>query len=100
MDLDNLTKLVQIGFYATGATVAVLTYRSAKRGLLNTVNTEYQKRVIERLHALAEELLSEFDPGSPNYWAAKGIIEEAVRQINKDYEATVNLPGGPHLIGI
>lgn len=38
--LDSLLKVTQMLFYLVGATVAVLTYRSAKRGLLNTVNTE------------------------------------------------------------
>jgi hypothetical protein len=31
--LDNTLKAVQIAFYVIGATVAVLTYRAAKRGL-------------------------------------------------------------------
>ncbi|MEO2222654.1 hypothetical protein [Priestia megaterium] len=58
--LKDIALLVQIAFYIIGATIAILTYRSAKRGLLNTVNTEYQKRVMDHLHELSETLYSEF----------------------------------------
>lgn len=39
--LGDTLKLIQIGFYSIGAITAVLTYRAAKRGLLNssTLNT-------------------------------------------------------------
>ena len=54
--LDPLLKATQILFYVVAGTVAVLTYRKAKDTLLNTVNTEYQKKVIGRLEELAKEL--------------------------------------------
>jgi hypothetical protein len=100
MTLDDLAKVAQISFYLIGSIVAIMTYRSAKRGLLNTVNTEYHKRVIDRLQKLADELLAEFDPASPHFWAGKGIIDDAVKEINRDFLHTRNMPGGPHLTGI
>ena len=81
--LDNTLKAVQIAFYVIGATVAVLTYRAAKRGLLNTVSTEYQKRVMDRLQRLSEELYSEFDMSSPTHWAKIRPVHEAVEEINE-----------------
>lgn len=59
--LKDIASIVQICFYVVGATIAILTYRSAKRGLLNTVNTEYHKRVIDHLHELSELLYAEID---------------------------------------
>src|SRR5436190_69152 len=66
-------KLVQIAFYAIASVVAILTYRAARRGLLNTVNTEYQKRVMDRLQKLSDDLYSEFEKYAQNL--AKGKQE-------------------------
>lgn len=81
----EILTIVQIGFYTVGATVAILTYRAAKRGLLNSVNTEYQKRVIDRLQRLSEDLYSEFDPKSPDYWATVNYVEAAIKDINEAF---------------
>jgi hypothetical protein len=83
--LDPLVKITQILFYVAASTVAVLTYLKAKDTLLNTVNTEYQKKVIRRLEKLAKELGSEFDSNSSNYWALQNPIIEFVNQINEVY---------------
>ncbi|MGG3124078.1 hypothetical protein ABEP18_26175 [Priestia megaterium] len=66
--IKDIAALVQICFYIVGATIAILTYRSAKKGLLNTVNTEYQKRVMDHLHLLSEELYAEFNIESEFYY--------------------------------
>ncbi len=66
-NLGDTLKIVQIVFYSVGVVIALLTYQAAKRGLLNTVNTEYQKRVMDRLQKLSEDLYSEFDPSSPTH---------------------------------
>jgi hypothetical protein len=76
-------KIVQIAFYVVGAIVAILTYRAAKRRLLNTVNTEYQKRVMDRLQKLSEDLYSEFDPSSANFWAKMRPVHDAIDEINE-----------------
>lgn len=68
LSLKDIVALIQICFYIIGATIAILTYRSAKRGLLNTVNTEYHKKVIEHLESLSETLYSEFDIHSDFYY--------------------------------
>jgi hypothetical protein len=85
----DILKIVQIGFYAIGAIVAVLTYRAARRGLLNSVNTEYQKRVMDRLQKLSWDLYSEFDPSSPAYWVNGHFVavEDAVKHINDVFTA-------------
>ncbi|MEH7321212.1 hypothetical protein V7113_30535 [Priestia megaterium] len=67
--LQEISSIVQICFYITGSTIAILTYRSAKKGLLNTVNTEYQKRVMDHLAELSNMLCAEFDQDSEQYWA-------------------------------
>jgi hypothetical protein len=79
-------KLVQIGFYIVGAIVAILTYRAARRGLLNTVNTEYQKRVMDRLQKLSEDLYSEFDPSSETYWPKVRAVHDGIDRINDVFD--------------
>src|SRR5579863_8950000 len=79
----DLLKFVQIGFYTIAAIVAILTYRAARRGLLNTVNTEYQKRVMDRLQRLSEDLYSEFDPSSPTHWSKMRPVHDAIEGINE-----------------
>lgn len=86
LTIDDALKLVQMFFYITVATVTILTYRSAKNGLLNTVNTEYQKKVINRLEEVSIELGSEFDPASPNYWANYNPIKHSIAEINEIFE--------------
>ena len=81
--LDDILKIVQIVFYLSASVFAFLTYLSVKKGFLNTVNTEYQKRVMDRLKILSEELASEFDRDSENYWAKKSHADEAVEKINE-----------------
>jgi len=58
--METTLKLIQMGFYAVASTIAILTYLKAKNGLLNTVNTEYHKKVIDRLVALSDEVFKEF----------------------------------------
>ncbi len=87
VSLDGLVKIIQILFYLAGGTVAVLTFRSARRGLLNSVNTEYQKRVMDRLRELADELSAEFDSHSPTYWVRQRTVEIVVGDINKVFAA-------------
>ncbi len=84
---DNVFRIVQTIFYAAGTILAILTYRAARHGLLNSVNTEYQKRVMDRLHKLSEDLYSEFDPESPNYWCKGGRFAEAVQEIKDEFLA-------------
>jgi hypothetical protein len=88
--LGDTLKIIQIAFYTIGAVVTILTYRAAKRGLLNTVNTEYQKRVMDRLHKLSEDLYSEFDRSSPMYWATIKPVHDAIKEINKVFENNKN----------
>jgi hypothetical protein len=84
--LGDTLKMVQIGFYVIAGVVAVLTYRAAKRGLLNTVNTEYQKRVLDRLAKLSEDLYSEFNPNSDSYLTSHKGVEQALGLIHNDFE--------------
>ncbi|MGF7213732.1 hypothetical protein GGE65_008382 [Skermanella aerolata] len=85
-DLDYWLKVTQIIVSIVVGIVTVLTYRAAKRGLLNTVNTEYQKLVMARLKELSEDLYSEFDPASPTRWYANNPVYEAVKHINEAFE--------------
>jgi hypothetical protein len=83
--IDDALKLVQIGFYVTGGAIAVLTYRAAKRGLLNSVNTEYQKRVMDRLAGLSDELFAEFDPDSEHFWAKEQMGGPLLDHVLNDF---------------
>ncbi|RFB20722.1 hypothetical protein DZB87_26555 [Bacillus sp. ALD] len=83
--IKDIAALVQICFYIVGATIAILTYRSAKRGLLNTVNTEYHKRVIDHLEKLSETLYSEFDPDSEVYFKRSFNLYEKLQKLLEEY---------------
>ena len=84
--LDVALKIVQGAFYIVAGCVAVLTYIKAKKTLLNTVNTEYNKHVINRLAELAEELFSEFDPNSGLSWREYNIVNEHFEAFCSEYE--------------
>jgi hypothetical protein len=84
--LGDSLKIIQIAFYTIGMIIAILSYRAAKRGLLNTVNTEYQQRVMDRLHKLSENLYGEFDPSSPTHWATVRPVHNAIEEINDVFE--------------
>jgi hypothetical protein len=86
MYIENALKIVQIVFYIVAATIATLTYLRAKNGLLNTVNTEYHKKVIERLSQLSDDLFSEFDPGSDNYWIKDKTASELIDRIHGELD--------------
>jgi hypothetical protein len=83
MSTEHILHLVQIAFYILGGILATLTYIKAKNGLLNTINTEYHKKVIERLSHLSDELYEEFDSSSPKYWAKNHPSKELVSRINE-----------------
>lgn len=85
MTIDDYLKLTQIGFYVAVATVAVLTYLKAKDTLLNSVNTEYHKHVIDALIKASDSLFSEFDEGSENHWTKGDQLKEIIDEINEDF---------------
>ncbi|EHC07695.1 hypothetical protein Sbal625DRAFT_0026 [Shewanella baltica OS625] len=80
--MDFLLKLFQIAFYITASVIAVLTFVKAKNGLLNSVNTEYQKKVMERLSELAEEIWEEFDFSSEKHWSKNKTLDEVMDKIH------------------
>ena len=84
MSLDEYLKLAQIGFYVTAGSVAVLTYIKAKNGLLNAVNTEYKKRVMDRLAEVSRELLAEYDPESPKHWSKVDSVREVLARLHEN----------------
>ncbi|RCX03551.1 hypothetical protein [Marinomonas foliarum] len=81
--MDIAVKIFQVLFYITGSTIAVLTYIKAKNGLLNSVNTEYQKKVMERLSQLSSELYDEFDQSSDKFWAKEDQAKEVLSQLHE-----------------
>lgn len=85
MTIDDYLKLTQIGFYVAIASVTVLTYLKAKDTLLNSVNTEYHKQVIDALIKASDSLFSEFDEGSENHWTKGDRIEEIIEEINGEF---------------
>lgn len=83
MTLDDKLKIAQLAFYSVGTVVAILTYIKAKNGLLNAVNTEYKKRVMDRLAEISVELLSEYDSFSPKCWYKTDSVKEVLDRFHK-----------------
>lgn len=83
MELDSAAKFAQIIFYAGGLFIGALTYRRAKSTILNTVNTEYHKKVIERLSDLSEELYKEFDQSSDDVWYKHDDVGDVVERLHE-----------------
>lgn len=82
--MDTLLKIIQVGFYITASSVAILTYLKAKDGLLNTVNTEYQKRVIDRLAELSTEIFDEFNCSSDYHWSKERSVKEVLDILHEE----------------
>ncbi|WP_217874205.1 hypothetical protein [Pseudoalteromonas shioyasakiensis] len=82
--MDSAVKIFQILFYITGSLIAILTFIKAKNGLLNSVNTEYQKRVMDRLALLSDELYEEFDPSSDRYWGKQDSAKEVIERLHEE----------------
>jgi hypothetical protein len=85
MNIDETLKIVQIGFYMAIACIAILTYLKAKNTLLNSVNTEYHKHVINSLIKASDALFSEFDDQSENHWLKNSQTDVIVEEINKEF---------------
>jgi hypothetical protein len=86
LTLDNVQKGAQVAFFFTTGVLAVQTYRKAKNGLLNSVNTEYQKRVMDRLKELSDDLFAEFDSESESHWSKQSSAKDCINEINEVFE--------------
>lgn len=100
--LGDTLKIVQIAFYITAGIIAVLTYRAAKRGWLTPTNTEYQKRVMDRLSKLSEDLYAEFDHSSDKCWIKCDPVREGIARMNQNFEESKSaiLKSGEWICGI
>lgn len=106
MDIDCILKFTQIGFYITGGTIVVLTYLKAKKGLLNTIYTEYQKKALLKVEEISNYLISEFDMESDFHCSKQMIIEDCVKEMLENFKKnkeillkekrwTGGIPGNP-----
>lgn len=97
MSLDDILKMTQVLFYLAVGSTAVLTYRSAKRGLLNAVNTEYQKRVMDRLAEISDDLVDHLDYDSSNHFIhtvpCSEVFDELIEKW-KPYKSEIIEHGG------
>jgi hypothetical protein len=84
--LGDTLKIVQICFYVLGMILGILTYRTAVKGWLTPTNTEYQKRVMDRLAKLSEDLYAEFDPTTDHYWPKIRAVQAAIENMNETFE--------------
>ena len=86
--LDEWQKITQICFWTVSGTIVILTYLRARKSVLSTVNTEYQKRVMDRLQKLSEDLYSEFDQSSPEHWSRPqdDFYNYFVKPINESFD--------------
>lgn len=82
MELDSIVKISQIIFYLGGLSIGVLTYQRARSTILNTVNTEYHKKVLDRLAELSEELYREFDFSSDEAWHKQDDVGYVVQMLH------------------
>lgn len=97
MIIQNTASIFQILFYIVGSTVAILTYISAKRGLLNTVNTEYHKRSMDHLETLSKRL---FDFSSDERWLKNEFLNDAyIADVVEKYEKNIEYENAFHMIG-
>lgn len=85
MSIDDYSKIAQIGFYLIMAGVAILTYLKAKNTLLNSVNTEYHKHVINSLIKASDSLFSEFEEDSDHYWLNAMKTKETIAEVNQEF---------------
>ncbi len=77
----------QIAFYLSASAVAWLTFAVARKGLLSPVNTEYQKRVMDRLSEIATELGDEWNPKSDACYIHHGEhIHDACADVDDQYD--------------
>lgn len=91
LSLTQVHQIFQIAFYVLGSALAILTYMSAKNGLLNTVNTEYYKRVLDNIQSISVELVDEFDIGK----RSGGLSSyELFDRIEKDVDKRDDAEGG------
>ena len=86
LTLDDCQKFVQICFWIVSGTILVLTYLRARKSVLSTVNTEYQKRVMDRLQKLSEQLYEEFDVDNLQQWVMNRPLLEGIKQMNEEFE--------------
>lgn len=84
--IDEFLKIVGSCFTLITVIISILTLIRAKKSLLNTVNTEYQKHVITRVGDISKALASEFDPSSNNYWANNtDYLYNLIKNISNDF---------------
>jgi len=86
LTIDDCQKFVQICFWIVSGTIVVLTYLRARKSVLSTVNTEYQKRVMDRLQKLSEQLYEEFDVDNLQQWVMNRPLLEGIKQMNEEFE--------------
>ncbi len=86
MNIDCLLKIIQIGFYMTVGIIAILTYLKAKKGLLNSINTEYQKKALIKVEEISNYLMDEYDEDSEHHWTKQKDVEECINKMFVVYE--------------
>jgi hypothetical protein len=83
--MDLVIKLIQIITNIVTVTIALFTYLSIKKNLLNSVNNEYQKKVLAKLEQLSDLLIEEFDMDSKFHLNNYDYINESLFSINSDF---------------
>lgn len=81
--MDLIESIFRTIFYVIASVIAILTFIKAKNGLLNSVNTEYQKKVMDRLGELSNEIWDEFDFSSDNHWSKDKTLSLILDDIHK-----------------
>ena len=84
--MELLKNVAQILFWVLTSVLASLAYFNAKKTLLSPVNTEYQKRIFDKLEILSKKLFSELKIGDDNYWLYQRPMKEVFTEICNEYK--------------
>lgn len=75
-----------MAFYIITGTVVVMSYIMLRNKLQNENSIEYKKRVVNRLNEISGNLIAEYDPESPKYWADTKSVKEVLDHIHEEVE--------------
>lgn len=84
--IELIKSISQIIFYVVTMIVAIFTYINARKSILSPVNTEYQKRIFDRLSEITNFICSEFQFGKSEYHLYQLPMEETLKEIVGEYE--------------
>ena len=92
-----LITLISLGLF-----LIILTSLIYRRLIKTPIKYAYNSQVVKSISILSDDLISEFDINSSDYWVSKNEISKSVDEIYKDFEANKSelLTEGVFYLGI